>query len=161
MRGKQVIAALHKKLGTKNDRALAITLGVSTQTVRNWDNNSPVTPLQVANLVNASRDSARKDAYKGTLRPIVEFFKISTNPSKIRASRELFTAEDGRNTPHPYLLGLKEELKKSHGVYIFFDSRGQAIYAGKARQQTLWREMTLAFNRNRGEVQAIRRTKHP
>jgi hypothetical protein len=46
-------------------------------------------------------------------------------------------------------------------VYLFFDSRGQAIYAGRARKQTLWKEVNLAFNRARGEVQKIKRVIHP
>jgi hypothetical protein len=44
---------------------------------------------------------------------------------------------------------------------VFFDSRGQAIYTGKARRQNLWKEMNLAFNRNRGEIQKIKRVHHP
>jgi hypothetical protein len=46
-------------------------------------------------------------------------------------------------------------------VYVFFDSRGQAIYAGKAKRQTLWKEMTAAFNRARDSVQRIKRVRHP
>jgi len=53
------------------------------------------------------------------------------------------------------------ELASSKGIYIFFDSRGQAIYTGKAHRQTLWKEMNLAFNRDRGEVQKIKRVSHP
>ena len=52
-------------------------------------------------------------------------------------------------------------FKAHHGVYVFFDSRGQVIYAGKARKQNLWKEMTNAFNRKRGDIQYIRRVKHP
>ncbi len=61
----------------------------------------------------------------------------------------------------PYRIGLKDELSEHHGVYIFFDSRGQAIYTGKARRQTLWKEINLAFNRRRGDVQKMKRVRHP
>ena len=73
----------------------------------------------------------------------------------------MFNVVDGANGQHPYRSGLKAELSKYHGVYVFFDSRGQAIYAGKARRQKLWKEINLAFNRDRGEVQKIRRVAHP
>jgi hypothetical protein len=59
------------------------------------------------------------------------------------------------------LVGLRDELESSNGVYVFFDSRGQALYVGKARKQSLWSEMTNAFNRTRGDLQTIRRVKHP
>jgi hypothetical protein len=55
---------------------------------------------------------------------------------------------------------LKDSLDGSHGIYIFYDSRGQALYVGKARQQSLWKEMNLAFNRSR-EVQQIKLVAHP
>jgi hypothetical protein len=44
---------------------------------------------------------------------------------------------------------------------FFFDSRGQAIYVGKAEGQDLWKEVNLAFNRERGELQSIKRVRHP
>ena len=47
-----------------------------------------------------------------------------------------------------------------HGIYIFYDSRGRALYAGKTRQRTLWQEINSAYNRDRS-VQQIRRVKHP
>jgi len=92
---------------------------------------------------------------------VVEFFKIDRDESSLKKKRMLFRAEDGHKKTHPYLFGLMNELKNNHGIYIFFDSRGQAIYAGKARFQSLWIEMTAAFNRNRGEVQGIKRVNHP
>ena len=57
--------------------------------------------------------------------------------------------------------GLREELKKRNGLYIFYDTRGKALYAGKAKLQSLWKEMNHAFNRDRDEVQAITLVTHP
>jgi hypothetical protein len=73
-----------------------------------------------------------------------------------RGTYQIFDSKD-----HLYKSGLKTELDQYFGVYIFFDSRGQAIYAGKARKQKLWREMNLAFNRDRRRVQKIKRVRHP
>ena len=91
----------------------------------------------------------------------MEFFEIDLCDSRYGASFELFGIKDESGKVHPYYAGLRSELESKHGVYIFFDSRGQAIYAGKARRQTLWKEMNLALNRDRGAVQTIKRVRHP
>jgi hypothetical protein len=91
----------------------------------------------------------------------VEFFRIAKCESRQGANYELFGMNDEDGGTHPYLAGLRKELENHKGVYIFFDSRGQAIYTGKARRQKLWKEMNLAFNRERGEVQKIKRVNHP
>jgi hypothetical protein len=158
---REVLIALKKKLNVTTDRNLADKLGVKQQSLWYWRHDKAVTPRQIANLVDSSRRIARKDAHTSTLRPIVEFFKISTQQSGKSGKPKLFATEDDMGTPHPYYLGLQAELKNGRGIYLFFDSRGRAIYAGKARRQSLWTEMTLAFNRDRGAVQKIRRTKHP
>jgi hypothetical protein len=62
---------------------------------------------------------------------------------------------------HPYLEGLRKELESKHGIYVFHDSRGRAIYAGKAQKLSLWTEINNAFNRDRREVQSIKRVAHP
>ena len=45
------------------------------------------------------------------------------------------------------------------GVCLFYDSQGKAIYAGKAKAQTLWTEMNRVFNRPRRGP--ISRVEHP
>ena len=45
-------------------------------------------------------------------------------------------------------------------IYTFHDSRGRALYAGKAIKLGLWVEMINAYNRDR-EVQTVRRMAHP
>lgn len=52
-------------------------------------------------------------------------------------------------------------MEKYRGIYIFFDSRGRAIYVGKTEKQKLWKEIKDAFNRSRGDFQKIRRVKQP
>jgi hypothetical protein len=73
----------------------------------------------------------------------------------------VFSAKDDSGGDHPYRAGLKDELLEHHGVYVFFDSRGQAIYTGKARRLSLWKEINSAYNRQRGDVQRIKRVNHP
>lgn len=120
-----------------------------------------LTAKQLANLVERMERKARMETIAESISPIVEFFYIAAVASRRDAKWELFSTNDGSESDHPYLAGLKTRLESSHGVYVFHDSRGKAIYVGKARLQSLWKEMNEAFNRNRGEVQNIKRVDHP
>jgi hypothetical protein len=93
------------------------------------------------------------------IKPIVEFFDLEAEDSASGKKMELFSAELAKR--HPYLRGLKECLKATRGIYIFYDTRGRALYAGKAKDRSLWAELKSAFNRNRHDHQKIKRVKHP
>jgi hypothetical protein len=159
--GDEALTALKKKLKIKTDRALAHRIGVPEVTIQSWKNTKDFSPLQLAGLVSKAMKSAEKETQLSTIRPVVEFYRILKCKSGQGANWELFSEKDERKKEHPYRSGLKKGLEDSKGVYIFFDSRGSAIYAGKARRQTLWHEMNLAFNRPRGKVQQIKRVRHP
>jgi hypothetical protein len=159
--GKSVIVALKKKLRVGTDHDLASRLGLTGMSIQNWKNRSRITPRQIAGLIHSASKAATNDFQMTALRPLVEFFKIQKCDSPGGAKYKLFDIKDNRSRPHPYRTGLKNELDKFHGVYVFFDSRGQAIYTGKARRQSLWKEMTGAFNRDRDSVQKIKRVRHP
>jgi hypothetical protein len=161
MNGSDVILALKKKLRVGTDKALASRLGVALVSIQKWKTRTDVTPRQIAGLVSGAGKAATSDSHVSAIRPLVEFYKIEKCRSLRGAKYELFSVKDNDGNVHPYWTGLKSELDKHFGIYIFFDSRGQAIYTGKARRQTLWREMTAAFNRNRGSVQKIKRVRHP
>ena len=91
------------------------------------------------------------------IRPIVEFFRIEKCLTKREANWQVF---DGGKEAVLYVQGLKNALDDACGIYIFYDSRGHSIYVGKAKEQSLWKEMNLAFNRQR-EVQTIALVQHP
>jgi hypothetical protein len=88
-------------------------------------------------------------------------FSITATDSKQGKKQELIGTKKDNGEKHEYLYGLRRELEGCHGVYIFFDSRGRGIYTGKARRQSLWKEMNDAFNRERGDLQKIKRVSHP
>lgn len=160
--GNEVIGALQKALDAPTLGSLANELGITGQAIQNWKKRPSVTPRQIAGLVKRAKQASYSRSQHNSVRPVVEFFPIRKVIRNSNGRRfDLFSSRDGRKTEHPYLAGLKAELSSHHGVYIFFDSRGQAIYAGKARKQSLWREMNLAFNRKRNDLQKIRRVKHP
>ena len=156
MTGNDVITALKKKFRTSTDKALANRLGVSGQAIHNWKKRREVTGRQIAALFAKAATATIRAVESDAIRPVVEFYRINKCLSKQGKKYELF--EVGK---HPYLEGVREELKRHHGVYVFFDSRGQAIYVGMARRQRLWTEITAAFNRKRGDVQTIKRVSHP
>jgi hypothetical protein len=159
--GEAIIRAVDKRLRTSSLREVAGELGISDQAVQNWKNRHFVTPRQIAGLIVSARAAIERATHTSSIRPLVEFFPINKVPSKHRARFELFATADSSRNRHPYLAGLKAELESHHGVYVFFDSRGQAIYSGKARRQKLWGELNLIFNRKRDALQKIRRVKHP
>jgi len=161
MKGSVLIEALKKKFKANTDKELALQLGNSVPGIQVWKNRSTINQRQLAGLIHSASQAGARNLEKNAILPIVEFFHIEKCQSKKGANFELFGVEADNGKKHPYLDGVRAELIKHHGVYVFFDSRGQAIYAGKARLQKLWREMNLAFNRKRGAVQKIKRVVHP
>ena len=158
MRAEDLIAALEKKLGTSSQAQLANALGVTVQMLHNWKKrNEDLSPLQVATALAKARTAAVKTSQLQTIQPLVEFFPIDGCLSKHEKSWQLFS---GGNDATLYAKELKKALESASGIYIFYDSRGQALYVGKARQQSLWKEMNLAFNRPR-EIQTIALVAHP
>lgn len=151
-----------REKGTQSvsDSVLAKHLGVTQPQLKNY-RGKELTPKQVVNLVEKYARSSQLELVDNTVVPIVEFLHIDPVESKRGASWQIFWTVDADGNEHPYYAGLKDRLDERHGVYVFHDSRGRAIYAGKAQRQSLWSEMNKAFNRDRGEVQNIKRVSHP
>ncbi len=158
MNAEKLIRALERKLGTSSQSALAAALGVSVQTLINWRRSGEdLTPNQVASALAKSQLAAVQKAQLQTIRPLAEFFPIEACSSRQDANWEIF---DGGSAATTYAQGLKEQLLSTYGIYFFYDSRGQSIYVGKAKKQTLWKEMNSAFNRKR-DVQKVKLVNHP
>lgn len=158
MKATDLIEALAKKLQTNSQGELASVLGISVGTLDNWKNrDKDLSPLQVASALAKSRSAAVNRAQLETIQPIVEFYRIDKCLTKREARWQVFDA--GREAIL-YAQGLRAELEDSYGIYIFYDSRGRALYVGKAREQSLWKEINLAFNRKR-DVQKISLVHHP
>jgi hypothetical protein len=160
VKGKDVIQVVKNELGVNRDTELASRLGVSPAAITYWNNRPNLTTTQFARLFRKASKAASKELYVTAIRPIVEFYKIQICKSGQRAQNEVFSIHDNKGI-NPFKEGLKNDLVKSHGIYVFFDSRGKAIYAGKARQLRLWTEINKAFNRPRGRVQKIKRIYYP
>jgi DNA-binding XRE family transcriptional regulator len=157
MNASELLPELARALGTDSQRELARVLGVTEQTLNSWKRrNQALSPRQVANALVKSRSAAVAKAHLETIKPIVEFYWFQACRTKRDAKWQLFDPEGGGL----YACGLRDALEAAHGIYVFYDSRGSALYVGQARSQTLWREMNLAFNRRRS-VQKITYVPHP
>lgn len=158
MKAEPLLDALAKKLKTSSQASLAAALGVSIQTLHNWrTKDASLTPSQLANAIAKSNSAAIRQSQLMTIQPIVEFYEIDACETKQGASWQILDTGNGANT---YRKGLRHALEQAKGVYLFYDSRGKALYAGKAKEQSLWKEMNSAFNRDR-ELQKISLTHHP
>ena len=145
--------------GTKTvtEAQVAERIGQSVPSVYSWaSSKKQVKPYQIANMLFKAQESAVRKAQTSAVAPIVEFLRLDQVHEKENGAREVFNY----NTPHTYLKGLRDELNKHCGIYIFHDSSGQALYVGKARLQKLWAEINFAFNRKR-TTQVIKRVNHP
>lgn len=155
MRGAKFIDSLKRKFRVSTDRVLAAHLGVSDPAIQVWKSGRSVTYLQLATLVH------KASFQSNIIHPVAEFYPVATPDASVSGARDVFSEMDERSLVHPYRQGHREALEHHHGVYVFYDSRGRAIYVGKARRQSIWKEMNFAFNHPRGDVQTIRRVSHP
>jgi hypothetical protein len=162
MNGSNLISELKKALGgIERDSDLRELLGLSPASISKWKSSKELTARQVAGLVSKVKQAAERQLMRTAIRPIVEFYPIVGADSKQGKKWELFGTHDDNGATLKYESGLQEELKSHSGVYIFFDSRGRAIYVGKAKAQKLWQELKHAYNRDRKDHQSIRTVKHP
>lgn len=145
MEGKRVIAALERQLGARGDEALADALGCTTQAVARWRDSPSLTTRQVVSMVVGRGKAATAQVAQHSLYAIVEFFPVTPVRRGARGTVDLFDA-----TQDDYRRGLRKVLDQTSGVYVFYDSRGRALYVGKAQRQSLWRELRSALNRSRG-----------
>lgn len=158
MNGAALVKELKRKLSIKTDRALAKHLGMTEIALGGWKRSEkPLTPRQMANAVQKASEVAVVKAQSSTLRPIVEFFPIDVVEVGKKGRNEVFPC--GRNAGQHYS-GLHAELLRVKGLYIFYDTRGKALYAGQTQKQSIWKEMNDAFNRKRSP-QLVTLVNHP
>jgi DNA-binding transcriptional regulator YiaG len=157
MKANELLRALEKSLKTESQSDLADALGVTVTTLSNWKRqDAALAPSQIANAIAKSRKAAIKRSQLNTIWPIVELFPVQ----RYKPRGKSWQVFDAGKTSSRYCIGLKERLTESSGIYIFYDTRGRALYVGKAKDQMLWNEINLAFNRKRG-VQKFMLIAHP
>lgn len=166
MNGKNFIEHLQAKLRSVlnkeniTNKDLADFFNVTQQTIVNWTNNSNIRAAEISKFFVNGIETAQKQARHNAIRPIVEFFPVVPCKSQSGKRWELFSIFTIKGQKHLYRSGLREKLAKANGVYLFYDSRGRALYSGKAKNTSLWKEMNSALNRKR-TLQTVFRVKHP
>lgn len=160
MSSAELLRHLKSKLGAMPDKALADLLGIKSGALTHWRKETTVlTPLQVAGALAKAHNAARAHVHSNAIRPIVEFFPIDLVASE-KGEKQL-PVFPTTNQSGAHYTGLHSELVKAKsGLYIFYDTRGCALYAGKTKKQNIWKEMNLAFNRSRS-TQVITLVRHP
>ncbi|AHE57335.1 hypothetical protein NX02_28800 [Sphingomonas sanxanigenens DSM 19645 = NX02] len=167
MTGAELLEAFAKQARSRRDidslpdAELARELGISVAMLHAY-RKKELTPTQAATLIEKHGRAAERRLTASAIIPIVEFFELDATWTVQGKTCNIFSPrneETGKE--NRYLAALRKRLTQAHGIYIFHDSRGRAIYAGKAVEQNLWKEMNNAFNRDRGEVQNIKRAYHP
>jgi hypothetical protein len=163
--GREFVRAVRRKLAGSGpepkDADVAAFLGLPTSRLSTLKARPELSALELANTLKRVEEAAQTRVRHSLVRTLVEFFPLDAAPSR-RASdaKELFDSTVA-GVEHRYRKGLEAELRTKRGVYLFYDSRGRALYAGKAKQQSLWQEMKSAFNRDRADLQTLERVQHP
>lgn len=156
--GPMVVKALKKKFDLTTDKDLVEKLGITTQRLQYWKKDEPLTAKLISEAVHGAFRTSKQLTETTSILFLVEFFPINKTSVGTAGKYEMFHVANPQGKS--YSAGLKRELERAKGVYVFYDSRGHAIYVGRTIKQTLWAEMTNAFNRER-DVQTIRRVDHP
>ena len=142
----------------RTDSDVATYLGTNPGHLSNWRRKGKeLTNREMAGMFERSRNAAVKDACLVAIEPVVEFFPINAVESRQGMKWELFST--GKNASS-LAQELRKKLESVQGIYIFYDSRGRALYVGKTSRRTLWGEMKSAYNRDRGRKELFR-VNHP
>lgn len=134
-----------------SDSALARLIGLTPTRISQLRTlNVNLTARQLAGYIRKAEERGRRLAYSEPIRPIVEMYPVEAVLSKQEEKWEpLPTGKmNSRNQ------ALREHLEGAQGLYMFYDSGGCLIYAGKTERLGIWKEMTSAFNRERSNHKA-------
>lgn len=158
MNAGDLIDAIKNKLGISTDNQLAKYLGMTQPALVQWrKRKTALSPLQIANTLVKAKEASKKEAHRSAIQPVVEFFPITAVEVGKAGRQEVF--ETGKSAGK-HENGLRSTLEDAQGLYIFYDTRGRALYAGQTKKQNLWKEMHGAFNRDRS-AQIITLVNHP
>lgn len=160
MNAAELLRHLARKLGAVKDSELASLLGIQPHVLSHWrKETTKLSALQVANAIHKSRTYAQRYIHSNAIKAIVEFFPIEpVDVGRAKPKYQVFGTDSKagkhRKGLHSQLLAAKS------GLYVFYDTRGRALYAGQTKRQNIWKEMNLAFNRDRS-AQVMTLVRHP
>lgn len=142
-----LLEALEEEYGTVTQEKLAKALKVTQPTISNWKNGAEPGKTNLKKLIEFFR------AHHATtlIKPLLEFQPIQPMKS---GNEWRFSADEG------VIESIKNETEKRHGLYLFYDSSGHAIYLGKT-EASLYGEakQRLKATPNRGTYVPTKTTK--
>jgi len=124
-------------------QALAKNLSVKLTDINNFKSGSSCGKPAVKKFIDAIVNHSVRIIYK----PILELQPIRSN---VGGNMCIGNSEE--------LDQWKEKLNEQ-GIYLFYDSMGKAIYAGRTNTQSLWSEMSSALTRKR-KIQKLYKYNH-
>lgn len=151
------IEALRKEMDVKSQRELAFKLGVD-ETMLSRKKQTGISEQALAKILVKASHAAATHARREMIKPLVEFYPITCVNSLGETKYEFLPFKDHHEAT-VFQKGLRKQLQQACGIYIFYDSRGSALYVGKTKKN-LWDEMKDAYNRER-DLQMIRRVSFP
>lgn len=151
----QVVREILEKLQTgKSVPQLARTLGVKSHDVYHWLAGQVKKPSTIEKIIESIVNSSRRQAISDSYNTIAELKPLKARLTKQGGSYDMVIGKNENESK-----SIEQELKAEYGgLYIFYDSLGKAIYAGKTEikkkngkicKNSLWDEMKSAFNRER------------
>lgn len=151
----QVVREILEKLqAEKKVPQLARTLGVKSHDVYHWLAGQVKTSSTIEKIIESIVNSSRRQAISDSYNTIVEMKSLKAKLSKQGGSYDMVIGKTEGESKN-----IEKKLKAEYGgLYIFYDSLGKAIYAGKTEKKkkngkacknSLWDEMKSAYNRKR------------
>jgi transcriptional regulator with XRE-family HTH domain len=116
---KALVESLEREHGKLTQKQIANALNVTQATVGGWMNGGTPSARNFVKLIDAFRDHHAISL----IRPLLEFKEIA--PIK-KGKTWAFSADA------PEIAAIQDAMEKKAGLYFFYDSSGQAIYAGKS-----------------------------
>ena len=143
---------LKKQYGVTSDADIAGILGLTAGRISQLRARAgELSARQIVSFIQKAAVNERKNVFSNGIKPIVEMYALDRVSSRHDVKWELLPT--GKDNPRNQKI--RTYLESVQGIYLFYDSQGCAIYAGKTEKQNIWKEMTNAYNRERSNHHAV------
>lgn len=149
----ELVNALESEIDLKSDAKLITTIASKKKEdgtrsmINNWKTGGSTGTKAAEAFVKCAAKALFERAYQIIVE--LEPIKVSEETEKCKPKELMFLEKNDE---------IRKLLENNQGIYIFYDSLGKAIYAGKTEKNTLWLEMKSAYNRERSSQKKFRRT---
>jgi len=148
----ELFEELKKHYGVTSDADISIILGLTSGRISQLRTRpGNLTARQIVSFIQKAAANERSAVLSNGIKPIVELYPIK----RISSKRDVKWESLPTGPDNPRNRKMRSHLESVQGIYIFYDSQGCAIYAGKTERQNIWKEMTNAYNRERSNHNAV------